>query len=107
MRTTYSCLRVLVRAVALHRLIIKQPIKGWFSSAFSQSPTIPPKEDRGLWLQDCKLSGWLRHCAGVIEFMYTMCKKVDPIEKFILAAESFKLIYQIDNQPRTPDFGKF
>ena len=34
------------------RLIIKQPIKGWFSSAFSQSPTIPPTEDRGLWLRD-------------------------------------------------------
>ena len=28
------------------------PIKGWFSSAFSQSPTIPPTEDRGLWLRD-------------------------------------------------------
>ena len=34
------------------RLIIKQPIKGWFSSAFSQSPTIPPTEDRGLWQRD-------------------------------------------------------
>ena len=35
------------------RLIIKQPIEGWFSSAFSQSPTIPPTEDRGLWQRDC------------------------------------------------------
>ena len=34
------------------RLIIKQPIKGWLFYAFSQSPTIPPTEDRGLWLRD-------------------------------------------------------
>ena len=27
----------------------------WFSSAFSQSPTIPPTEDRGLWLRDWEM----------------------------------------------------
>ena len=34
-----------------------------------------------IYIVRLNLSGWLRHCARVIEFMYRMYKKVDPIVK--------------------------
>ena len=51
-KLTRACFSQIALETILLPLLIKQPINGWFSFAFFQSPKIPSIEDRGLWLRD-------------------------------------------------------